>query len=189
MPSGAARSIRIRRGGRILTVDPDQAIAEARAEAQELAVDSFWGAAYSGAAARQAVLVQNLTPGGTHYFIVDFQKNNRSTGRMVVNRDTGIVDIAAGIEDEGDELPKFINPTDVQDRITPEVTLADGRKVRTPTEAPTIVVLWAATASSLRRCCSRSTGCDGPTAGCFSALTESSSNRLTSTDGMPDRVA
>jgi hypothetical protein len=171
-----------------LTVDPDQAIAEARAEAQELAADSFWGAAYVGATARQAVLVQNLTPGGSHYFLIDFQKNNRSTGRMVVNRDTGIVDIAAGIEDEGDELPKFIDPTDVHDRITPEVTLADGRKVRTPTEEPTIVVLW--------QHCRESQTMLQPfywlrwlASGLFLRVDGEFFDRLTPTDGMPDRVA
>ena len=171
-----------------MTVDRDQAIAEARAEAQELAVDGFWGVAYSGATASEAVLVQNLTPGGSHYFLVDFQKNNRSTGRMVVNLDTGIVDIAAGIEDEGDELPKFTKPTDVQDRITPEVTLADGRKVRTPTGAPTIVVLW--------QHCRESQTMLLPfywlrwtDMGLFLRADGDFFDRLTPTDGMPLRVA
>jgi hypothetical protein len=126
-----------------MIADSDQAQTEAVAEAKELAADSFWRSAYSGAAPTLSVPVENLTPGGTSYFIVDFQKGGRSTGRMVVNSKTGVVDLETGIEVEGEELPKFIVPTDVRMRLTPEVVLKNGKKVNIPTtDATSVVVVW-----------------------------------------------
>jgi hypothetical protein len=171
-----------------LKVDSDQAAAEALAEAQELAADSFWGVAYSGASARLTLLVRNLTPGESDYFIVDFQKNNRSTGRMVVNRDTGIVDVATGIEAEGEELPEFIAPADVRNRMPPDVILRNGKKVPTPKEPPTIVALWqhCRESQTMLRPFYWLQWKDG---GLFLRVDGKSFDRLKPTDGMPDRVA
>jgi len=169
-------------------VDPAQAATEAQAEARELALDDFWKVAYDGASLRLTVLVRNLAPRGKDYFIVDFQKNNRSTGRMVVNSDTGIVDAATGIEVDGEELPEFIAPTDVRSRIKPDVTLNDGRKVRTPAEPPTVVVLW--------QHCQESQTMLQPfywlkwtSIGLFLRVDGEFFDRMTPTDGTPQRAA
>jgi hypothetical protein len=158
------------------------------AEAQELASDGFWAVAYSGAAPSQPVLVQNLTPHGSDYFILDFQKKNRSTGRMAVNRDTGVVDVAVGIEVEGEELPAFIVPADVQKWITPEITLSDGRKVHAPTTTPTVVVLWQHCRES-QSMLQPFYWLRWPTSGLFLRVDGQFFDRLTPTDGMPPRVA
>src|SRR5581483_4178504 len=74
--------------------------------------------------------------------IVDFQKSGRSTGRMLVNRKTGIVDVATGIENDADELPPFISPTEARSKVSPDIVLDDGRTVHPPAGVPTLVLLW-----------------------------------------------
>ena len=169
-------------------VDSDRALDGARAEAQQLAADSFWATAYAGAVPRLTVLVRNLTPKQRDYFLVDFQKNNKSTGRMIVNRDTGVVDVATGIENEGEELPDFIVPSDVRSRIKPEVILDDGRRIPTPAGTPTIVLLWQhclESQSPLRPFYwIQWTG-----TGLFLRVDGAFFERLTPTDGMPHRLA
>src|SRR5262249_42867383 len=60
-----------------------------------------------------------------------------------VNSKTGVVDLATGIEIEGEELPKFIRPTEVQTQLTAVVALQDGTTVNIPEGEPTsVVVLW-----------------------------------------------
>jgi hypothetical protein len=169
-------------------IGPDQAAAEAQAEARELATDGFWGVAYAGATLRLTVLVRNLTPRQNDYFVVDFHKNNRSTGRMVVNSDTGIVDAATGVEVDGEELPEFIAPADVRSRIKSEVTLNDGRKVRPPKEAPVVVVLWQHSRES-QTMLQPFYWLRWPHSGLFLRADGEFFDRITPTDGMPHRVA
>jgi len=172
-----------------MIANTEQAQAEAAAEAQELAADSFWRVAYSGASPTLSVQVKNLTPGGRNYFVVDFQKGGRSTGRMVVNSKTGVVDLATGIELEADELPKFIVPTDVRRQLTPDVLLNDGKKVHIPTDEPTSVdVVW--------QHCLESQSMLLPfywvrwkNSGLFLRVDGEFFDRLTPTDGTPPRAA
>jgi hypothetical protein len=170
-------------------LNADLAVVEAIAEAEELVADKFWRAAYDRAVPALTVLVRNLNPAGHDYFIVNFRKQDLSTGRMVVNRLTGVVEVATGVEIEGEALPEFIAPTEVGRRLKEaEVVLEDGRIVHLPSGAPTIVVLW--------QHCRESQTMLQPfywlqwsTLGLFLRTDGRFFDRLTPTDGMPIRVA
>jgi hypothetical protein len=169
-------------------VDSQTANDEAISEATELAADDFWKAAFAGAVPTLTVAVRDLTPGGTDYFLIHFQKGGRSTGLMLVNRKTGIVDASTGIEKDGEELPAFIPPTQARSKVTPDVVLDDGRIVHPPTGTPTVVLLWMHSRESqspfqpfywLR----------WKTLGVFLRVDGKFYDRLTPTDGMPARHA
>ena len=122
---------------------PDQALDEAIAEGMELAKDEAWETAFSGARPRLPVLVRNLTKPASDYYLVDFRKADRSTGRMVLNPSTGNADLVSGIEYDGETLPEFIGPGEVLARIPPLVYLDDGRQVRVPVGTPQVELVWA----------------------------------------------
>jgi hypothetical protein len=115
----------------------------AKAEANELAADPFWQAAFAGAAPRPPVFVKNLSKPALSYFLVDFQKGADSTGRILIHSETGVVGQVTGIETEGEALPPFIPPEEVDARVAgPNVTLPDGRLISIPPLPPSKELVW-----------------------------------------------
>jgi hypothetical protein len=82
---------------------PGDRIAElARREARELGAQPRWSAAFGGAALQEpALLVENLDNRTLDYFLVDFVKGDRLTGRMLLHARTGEVLSVSGIS-QGD---------------------------------------------------------------------------------------
>jgi hypothetical protein len=133
-------------------IDPDLALREAVAEATELADDPSWKVAFAGAVPGPAILVRDRSRRGERdYFIVDFRIGERSTGRMIVNATTGVIDEVMGIEEEGEALSGFITESAVLGRMRTRIILDDGRVVEPPADPSTIEVVWEPSRQSQTR--------------------------------------
>jgi hypothetical protein len=129
-------------------LEPTRARDLAMAEAHDLAEDEFWRPAFENAEARVPVLVKNLTDPRRDYYLVDFRKGTRPTGRMVIDPEKGNARQVSGIEYKDDELPEFIPPNEVISRLPPDIVLEDGRRIPRGTGTPQIEVVWEHTLES-----------------------------------------
>jgi hypothetical protein len=125
-----------------MMIDADLARARATTEAQQLAADGSWRPAFDGATIGVLTAVRNLSCHGGNYFLVDFKKGSRSTGRMVINQKTGVVDLVTGIDADSESLPGFMSMTDAEKLISTDFKLFDGRPFRRGTGRPQLQVIW-----------------------------------------------
>jgi hypothetical protein len=117
-------------------------IEAAKAEAATLARETQWMAAFTGAAPRTPVLVKNLTRPNRDYYIVDFQKNGKSTGRMLMDPDTAKVRMVTGIRKDGESLPLYLAPEEVTIPTTGEIILENGQRVAAPVGSFSKELVW-----------------------------------------------
>jgi hypothetical protein len=113
-------------------LQPAEVIEAAKAEAATLARETQWMAAFTGAAPRTPVLVKNLTRPTRDYYLVDFQKNGKSTGRMIMDPSTAKVRMVTGIRKDGESLPLYLAPEEVTIPTTGEIILENGQRVAVP---------------------------------------------------------
>lgn len=123
-------------------LEPQEVLNAAKEEAAERAGEPHWRAAFAGATPRQPVLVKNLTNPERDYFLVDFQKNGISTGRMVIDPITGRARMVAGIQKDGEALPLFLAPEEVVVPTAGEIILENGQRMNVPTGAFTTELVW-----------------------------------------------
>jgi hypothetical protein len=132
-------------------IDQDRAFSAAKAEADELAADPSWKVAFAGAVPGPPILVRDRSRRKRDYFIVDFRIGERSTGRMIVNAATGVIDQVTGIEEDGNALPAFIPPSIVLSRVPDRIDIGDGRIIQKPAGTPTIEAVWEPSRQSQTR--------------------------------------
>jgi hypothetical protein len=123
-------------------LQPTEVLAAAKAEAAVLARETQWIAAFAGATPRTPVLVKNLTRPTRDYYLVDFQKNGKSTGRMVMDPDTAKVRLVTGIRKDGEALPLFLAPEEVRVPTTGEIILENGQRVAVPAGSFSKELVW-----------------------------------------------
>jgi hypothetical protein len=125
-------------------LDPSQAKQEAIAEAAELLQDPFWRPAFENATPSEPVLVTNESKPDRSYYLVDFRKGDRSTGRMVINANTGQVSQVTGCESDGASLPPFITPDKVDDQLLAQAQqpAPPGLQSEIPAGVPKKELIW-----------------------------------------------
>lgn len=71
-----------------------------------------WVVAYRGAVPEEPLLVIGRPP-IRDYYIVDFRRDNRTTGLILLNALSGKVGSIAGIQKPGDAMFRFVRPNEV----------------------------------------------------------------------------
>lgn len=121
---------------------PQEILQAAKEEAAERAREPHWRPGFDGATARQPVLVKNLTRPDRDYFLVDFQKNGVSTGRMIIDPTTGRARQVTAIQKDGEALPLFLAPEEVAVPTAGEIILENGQRINVPAGAFRQEVVW-----------------------------------------------
>ena len=90
----------------------------------------YWTAAFRAAVPRQILLVDRLGDRARSYYIVDFQDDGRSSGRMIFNALSGEPGDVSGVAVTGTALPTLLESGDiVRYAAWKKFTFSDGRTI------------------------------------------------------------
>ena len=85
----------------------------AERERDRLQTIEKWTAAYKDARPQDPLIVEGRTIPEKDYYIVEFRRDDRTTGVMLVNALTGEVGSITGIQTPDDTLYRFYRPTEI----------------------------------------------------------------------------
>ena len=105
--------------GDILRVPEVQDLA--RREAETLAQQAYWQAAFDHATVQLTELVNPIPTNIAAYYIVDFRVGTRQTGRLMLDARTGSVRAIAGVDETHATMPSFLSRQEVLSQLIDHV--------------------------------------------------------------------